>query len=88
MKGSDKTGTANIDQIGMISIGMIIRRFGKDKIKDMLLTEREIDGHKEYFIQNVVNRVASKSKGRTIIKHDAVNEAIDITMPEFFAEAV
>lgn len=84
MKASEKVSTDNMEHIEMVSIGMMIRRFGKDKVTDMLLTEREVDGHKEYFIQSVVKKVAGKSKGKNIINHDAVNEAIDVTMPEFF----
>ena len=87
MSKNKMSGTVNMDHIEMVSIGMMIRRFGKDNITDMLLTEREVDGHKEYFIQSVVNRLATKSEGRGVIKRDAVNEAIDVTMPEFFGSA-
>jgi len=45
---------------------------------------RESPENKEYFIQSVVNRLATKSRERGIIKRDVVNEAIDVTMPEFF----
>jgi len=87
MSKQEMNNSVNMDQIEMVSIGMMIRRFGKDNITDMLLTEREVDGRKEYFIQSVVNRLATKSEGRGVIKRDAVNEAIDVTMPEFFGSA-
>lgn len=84
MDKSNNNSTAWTDPIQSVSIGMMIRRFGKDKVTDMLLTEREVDGHKEYFIQSVLKRVAGKSRGRNIITRNTVNEAIDVTMPEYF----
>ena len=87
MKGSETNRTTNREHAEMVSIGMMIRRFGKDKTTDMLLTEREVNGQKEYFIQSVVNKLRSKNEGRALVSHDRVNEAIDVTMPEFFGSA-
>lgn len=81
---AEKINTFYIDKIEMLSIGTMIRRFGKDNVTEILLTEREVDGHKELFIQSVMHKLLSDNSGRRFIRHDAVDEAIDCTMPEFF----
>ena len=84
MEKTAKRSIFYVDEIIRVSVGTIIRRFGKENTAKMLLAEREVDGCKECFLQCLVKKLLSKCTGRGIIKHNTVNEAIDVTVPEFF----
>lgn len=84
MEKSGKHSIFYIDEIIRLSVGTVIRRFGKDNTTKMLLAERKVDGCNECFLQCLVKRLLSKCTGRGVIKHGTVNEVIDVTVPEFF----
>lgn len=84
MEKTVKSNLFYIDEIIRLSVGMIIRRFGKENSTKVIFAEHEVDGCKECFLQSVVKKLLKKCPGRKIIKHDTLKEAIDVTVPEFF----